>query len=174
MKEESNFVYKNVVEKVKHFDPAFHSITPEGFNARLNFLQQCTRQGPTIGSHAGGEIPKGKESNMTKMAANLAFGMAPYCVLRVGDFFYSKICINAISISYETGGGVQWDLNPEGAGVQPMMADVNITFNFIGGQNLDGPVAQLQNAITSNYYANSSVYTPQSDIVYNKDIEPKI
>jgi hypothetical protein len=163
IKEDNNFVYKNIVDKIGYFEPAFHSLTPEGFNARLNFLQQCTRQGPTIGSHAGGELPDGSGNKMTEMAANLAFGMAPYCILRVGDFFYSKICINAISISYETGGGVQWDLNPEGIGVQPMMADVNITFNFLGGQNLDGPVAQLQNAITSNYYANSSVYTQKHE-----------
>ena len=167
IKEDNNFVYKNIVDKIGYFEPAFHSLTPEGFNSRLNFLQQCTRQGPTIGSHAGGELPDGSGNKMTEMAANLAFGMAPYCILRVGDFFYSKICINAISISYETGGGVQWDLNPEGIGVQPMMADVNITFNFIGGQNLDGPVAQLQNAITSNYYANSSVYTQKNGLAHD-------
>ena len=169
-----NFVYKNIVDKVRHFEPAFHSLTPEGFNARLNFLHQCTRQGPTIGSHAGEETPDGQKTNMTKMAGNLAFGMAPYCVLRVGDFFYSKICIDAISISYETGGGVQWDLNPEGSGVQPMMADISLNFHFIGGQNLDGPVAQLQNAISHNYYANSSVYTPPKSAVYEKFINGEI
>lgn len=39
-----------ISEKVKYFDPAFHSISPEGFNARLTFLHQCTRQG-TDGRH---------------------------------------------------------------------------------------------------------------------------
>ena len=34
-------------EKLRYFDPAFHSITPEGFQSRLTFLHQCTRQGPT-------------------------------------------------------------------------------------------------------------------------------
>lgn len=170
IKETDNMVYQNIVNKIKHFEPAFHSITPEGFNARLNFLHQCTRQGPTIGSHAGGKTPEGQQTNMTKMAANLAFGMAPYCILRVGDFFYSKICIQSLSISYDTGNGVQWDLNPEGAGVQPMMANIDISFQFVGGQNLDGPVAQLQNAITSNYYANSSVYTPKFDLTHNDEI----
>lgn len=150
-------VHKNIVDKVKFFEPAFHSITPEGFNSRLNFLQQCTRQGPTIGSHSGGD--NNNDSALNKMAGNLAFGMAPYCVLRIGDFFYSKIVITSISIDYDTGGGIQWDLNTEGAGVQPMMANVNINFNFIGGQNVDGPVAQLQNAISFNYYANSELYT---------------
>lgn len=170
IKETDNMVYQNIVNKIKHFEPAFHSITPEGFNARLNFLHQCTRQGPTIGSHAGGKTPEGQQTNMTKMAANLAFGMAPYCILRVGDFFYSKICIQSLSISYDTGNGVQWDLNPEGAGVQPMMANIDLSFQFVGGQNLDGPVAQLQNAITSNYYANSSVYTPKFDLTHNDEI----
>ena len=26
----------------------FHSMTPEGFNSRLTFLHQCTRQGSTL------------------------------------------------------------------------------------------------------------------------------
>lgn len=156
----NSMVYKNIVEKIKFFDPAFHSITPEGFNARLNFLHQCTRQGPTRGTHSGGENSNG--SNLNGMAGNLSFGRAPYCILRIGDFFFSKICIDSLSIDYDNGGGVQWDLNPEGAGVQPMVANVNISFTFIGGQDIEGPVAQLQNAISFNYYANSSIYTPNT------------
>lgn len=156
----NSMVYKNIVEKIKFFDPAFHSITPEGFNARLNFLHQCTRQGPTRGTHSGGENSNG--SNLNGMAGNLSFGRAPYCILRIGDFFFSKICIDSLSIDYDNGGGVQWDLNPEGVGVQPMMANVNISFTFIGGQDIEGPVAQLQNAISFNYYANSSIYTPNT------------
>ena len=155
---ENPMVHKNIVDKIRFFEPAFHSITPEGFNARLNFLQQCTRQGPTVGSHAG-RYSNNEDDNIRKAAGNLAFGMAPYCILRIGDFYYSKICITSISIDYDTGGGVQWDLNPEGVGVQPMMANISVNFNFIGGQNIDGPVAELQNAITANYYANSSLYT---------------
>ena len=155
-----NLVYKKIVDKVKFFDPAFHSMTPEGFNARLNFLHQCTRQGPTIGTHAGNKNPD--KSKYSEMAGNLAFGRAPYCILRVGDFFYSKIIIDSISINYDNNGGVQWDLNPEGVGVQPMMATVNISFKFVGGQDIDGPVQQLQNAISYNYYANSSIYTPST------------
>jgi len=156
----NNLVYKSIVDKVKFFDPAFHSMTPEGFNARLNFLHQCTRQGPTIGSHSGDKNPD--KSKMSEMAGNLAFGRAPYCILRIGDFYYSKIIIDSISINYDVGSGIQWDLNPEGVGVQPMMATVNISFKFVGGQDIDGPVAQLQNAISYNYYANSSIYTPST------------
>ena len=151
----NEMIHKDIVDKIRFFDPAFHSITPEGFNARLTFLHQCTRQGPT------NEISNGKvdssSSAYTKFAGNLSFGRAPYCILRIGDFYHTKICIDSLSIDYDNG-GIQWDLNPEGAGVQPMFANVNINFKFIGGQDLDNPVERLQNAISSNYYANASVY----------------
>jgi hypothetical protein len=154
----SEMMQKNIVDKVKYFNPTFHSITPEGFNARLTFLQQCTRQGPTpTVSNADTN-----SEDYVKYAGNLAFGRAPYCVLRIGDFFNTKICIDAISIDYSNGDGIQWDLNPEGAGVQPMFADVNINFKFIGGQDIGGTVAALQNAISSNYYANTSIYDDSS------------
>jgi hypothetical protein len=54
-------------------------------------------------------------------------------------------------------------LNPEGAGVQPMYADVNINFRFIGGSDLSGPIEKLQNAVSFNYYSNTSVYDRRSD-----------
>lgn len=152
--------YKKIIDKVKYFNPAYHSITPEGFNARLTFLHQCTRQGPTNAISGGGVNTT--SSDYQKFAGNLAFGRAPYCVLRIGDFFNTKICIDSISISYDNG-GVQWDLNPEGAGVQPMFANVSISFKFIGGQDISGPIARLQNAVTSNYYANASVYSMHAD-----------
>ena len=50
------------------------------------------------------------------------------------------------------------NLNTEGAGIQPMFANVNINFKFLGGQDIGGVVERLQNAISSNYYANASVY----------------
>lgn len=156
LKEEDTFLHNKIVDKVKFFDPAFHSITPEGFNSRLTFLNQCTRQGPTIKNGASG-----------MGAGNLAFGRAPYCVLRIGDFYNTKICIDSITISYDNGGGVQWDLNPEGAGVQPMYADVNINFRFIGGSDLSGPIEKLQNAVSFNYYSNTSVYDRRSDLRRN-------
>ena len=46
---------------------------------------------------------------------------------------------------------------------------VEARLNFIGGQDIDGPVNSLQNAITYNYYANSSIYTDLSD-AYNSKI----
>jgi hypothetical protein len=151
---------ETITKKISYFNPAFHSVTPEGFNARLTFLQQCTRQGPTEEVSSGNV---GAESNnYLKFAGNLSFGRAPYCILRIGDFFNTKICIDSISITYDNN-GVQWDLNPEGAGVQPMFANVSISFKFIGGQDISGPVARLQNAVTANYYANASVYSRHAD-----------
>ena len=70
-----------------------------------------------------------------------------------------------MSIDYDNNGGIQWDLNPEGAGVQPMYANININFNFIGGQDIAGPIERLQNAVTANYYANASFYDNRADRV---------
>ena len=162
---EDKLTYKNLIDKIQYFSPAFHSITPEGFNARLTFLQQCMRQGPTqtIGNQEG-SVPAG----------NLAFGRAPYCILRIGDFFNTKIVITSISIDYDTGSGVLYDLNPEGIGVQPMMANVTMNFNFIGGQDIAGPVDRLQNAVSYNYYANTSVYDRHADYYTKYDGENKV
>jgi hypothetical protein len=104
-------------------------------------------------------------SKLIRQAANLAFGRPPYCVLRIGDFFHTKIVINSMQISYDnSAGGITWDLNQEGAGVQPMYAKISISFTFIGGQDIGGPVAELQNAVSENYYANSSVYNGDTQV----------
>jgi hypothetical protein len=49
-------------------------------------------------------------------------------------------------------------MNPEGIGVQPMIVEVSLGFNIIGGMGLKGPVDQLQNALSFNYYANTEIY----------------
>lgn len=181
IKDENYTVYQNIVDRISYFDPAFHSITPEGFNARLTFLHQCTRQGPTkslnggsnayrdakVASEAGTyTVEEAKNANIESSylgtAGNLAFGRAPYCVLRIGDFYNTKICIDSLQIDYDNN-GIQWDLNPEGVGIQPMMANINIGFHFVGGQDLSGPIARLQNAVTSNFYSNASVYNRYAD-----------
>ena len=136
----------------------------EGFTERLTFLHQCTRQGNTI------TTSDGVNGNT---ASNLAFGRPPFCVLRIGDFYYQTIVIDSITIDYGVSGGLQWDLNPEGTGVQPMLAQINIGFKFIGGGDLGGPIRRLQNAMTFNYYANSRLHDNRADrIEYNgsKDI----
>lgn len=152
------FMHHLITDKIRYFDPAFHSISPEGFNARLTFLHQCTRQGSTVG---------GADNQMGNTAYNLAFGRPPVCVLRLGDFYYTKIIINSISIQYET---PQWDLNPEGIGVMPMFAKVSLNFVFLGGSDLAGPISRLQNAVSFNYYANTSVYDNRAEMAqYDPD-----
>lgn len=148
------FLHHKIREKIKYFDPAFHSVSPEGFNARLTFLQQCCRQGPTNGA---------SDSGAENTATNLAFGRPPVCILRIGDFFYTKIIIEGVTIDYSSN-GLQWDLNPEGIGVMPMMADVTIRFNFIGGSSLAGPISRLQNALSFNMYANTEVYDDRAEL----------
>lgn len=153
LKEKSPSIFEQLKDKIKYFDPAFHSMTPEGFNGRLNFLHQCTRQGNTIGA---------SDTNNAKTATNLAFGRPPICVLRLGDFYYTEIVITNMTITYDP---LQWDLNSEGIGVQPLIANINLTFNFIGGSDLAGPIKRLQNAMSFNYYANVEVYDNRADRV---------
>lgn len=147
MVEDKPFVFDSIREKIRYFHPAFHSTTPEGLNSRLTFLLQCTRQGPTLEKQG---------------ANNLAFGRPPVCILRIGDFYHTKIVMDNVNISYEP---LVWDLNPEGIGVQPMIANVDISFNFLGGSSLMGPINKLQNALSFNYFANTHVYDPRADYI---------
>ena len=151
LKQTDPVVYGNLMDKLQYFDPAFHSMTPEGFNGRLTFLQQCMRQGNTVSASDG---------KFSKSANNLAFGRAPYCVLRLGDFYNQMIVIDNLSISYDP---LVWDLNIEGVGVQPLIANVQISFKFVGGGDLTGPVRRLQNAMSFNYYANARLYDNRAD-----------
>ena len=155
--DEHPFVLQQLREKIKYFNPAFHSMTPEGFNSRLTFLHQCTRQGSTLT----------RSDNLAGTTANnLAFGRPPFCILRLGDFYHQMIIIESINFDYAVSGDLQWDLNVEGNGVQPMLCDVSINFKFIGGGDIEGPVRRLQNAMTFNYYANTSFYDNRADRHY--------
>jgi hypothetical protein len=61
-------------------------------------------------------------------------------------------------------------MNPEGIGMMPMFAKVSINFTFLGGSDLAGPIARLQNAVSFNYYANTSVYDNRAEMVeYEND-----
>lgn len=151
-------VFNKLMDKIKYFDPAFHSMTPEGFNARLTFLNQCTRQGNTISmSDING-----------KTANNLAFGRPPFCVLRLGDFYNQMIVIESVNIDYSVSDGIQWDMNTEGIGMQPLLARVTLSFKFIGGSDIAGPIRRLQNAMTFNYYANARFYDNRADRIKYK------
>lgn len=149
-----NIIMNKFSEKIKYFHPAFHSSTPEGFNSRLTFLHQCTRQGPTS------ELSS--TNNTKNSATNMAFGRPPICILRLGDFYNTKITINSLTIAYDP---LVWDLNEEGVGVQPMLAKITLGFNFIGGSDLTGDIARLQNAVTFNYFANTGVYDDRNDSI---------
>jgi len=169
MKESNPFVYDSLREKLKYFHPAFHSMTPEGLNERLTFLLQCTRPGDTIPT---------KQSDGTmldKDARNTAFGAPPICILRVGDFYHSKVVIDSCNFTYDDG---KFDLNPEGIGVQPMIVNVSMGFKFIGGQGLKGPIDELQNALSFNFFGNTEMYDERATdslavSAYNKEFIEK-
>lgn len=174
LKDNDPVAFNKISQRIKNFDPAFHSMSPEGFHSRLTFLHQCTRQGPTIGA---------TDNLGFKSANNMAFGRPPVCILRIGDFFYGKVIIKSVDFKYDSNNGMQWDLNPEGIGVMPMMCKVTMQVYIIGGQDLSGPVARLQNATSFNYYANTGVYDNRAEIaeydengnmIQFKPFEPRI
>ena len=149
IKKEVPMLYDSIQEKIKYFNPAFHSMTPEGLNSRLTFLNQCVRPGetiPVIGDQ--GQIVQND-------ALNTSFGAPPILVLRIGDFYNCKIIPKAVSFSYDP---LVFDMNPEGIGIQPMIANVSMNFDIIGGMGLEKPVEQLQNALSFNYYGNTEIY----------------
>ena len=155
IKEESPMAYDSLKEKLKFFQPAFHSITPEGLNSRLTFLQQCMRPGDTIPTV---KTTNGKTTLDYDNATNTSFGAPPVLILRVGDFYNTKIIPKSLGLTYE-----ELDLNPEGIGVQPMIANVTLNFDFVGGSGLKESVDKLQNALTFNYYANTEIYDDRAD-----------
>jgi hypothetical protein len=155
--EQNPLIYDGIKSRFKNFNPAFHSITPEGLNSRLTFLNQCMRPGDTIPTAV--ETGQGITLQYNDVI-NSAFGSPPICVLRVGDFFHSKVIIESLDISFEDN---QLDLNPEGIGVQPMFADVTLSIKFIGGSGLKEPVNSLQNALSFNYYANTEMYDERAE-----------
>ena len=152
MKEDSPVVYDSLKEKLKYFHPAFHSITPEGLNARLTFLNQCAKPGSTI------PVINDQGEEKVNDAENTAFGAPPVCILRIGDFYNTKILINSMQFQFEN-----LDINPEGIGIQPMIASVSLSFDFIGGSGLKEPINRLQNALSFNYYANTEMYDERAE-----------
>jgi hypothetical protein len=156
IKQDTPMVYDSLREKLKFFHPAFHSITPEGLNSRLTFLQQCMRPGDTIPTVKVDN--QGGTTLQYNNAVNTSFGAPPVLILRVGDFFHSKIIPESLNLTYE-----DLDLNPEGIGVQPMIANVTLSFQFVGGQGLKESVDKLQNALSFNYYANTEIYDDRAD-----------
>lgn len=126
--------------KWRKFAPAFHSQTPEDFHRRLTFLSQLMYTGKAF-------------SEAT--ARNSVFGRAPFAVMRIGDFYHTKLVIKNIGFDFAD---TLFDLNPEGMGVQPMTCTVTMDGSIIGGQSLKGPIERIQNAVSFNYFANSTYY----------------
>ena len=155
IKEDTPMVFDNLKDKLKFFHPSFHSTTPEGLNSRLTFLNQCMRPGDTIPTI---KSVNGKQVLDYSNAVNTAFGTPPVLVLRVGDFYNTKIIPESLQLQYEN-----LDLNPEGIGVQPMIANVTLGFKFVGGSGIKDAVDKIQNALTFNYYANTEVYDDRAD-----------
>ena len=149
LKESDPLVFDNLVDKLKYFQPGFHSTTPEGLNKRLTFLQQCLRPGETI------KVFDEQSNEITDISSNTSFGRPPVCILRIGDFFHTKMVVDSINFSYDDS---TWDMNPEGIGMQPMIASVNMGVKFIGGHGIGNVINELQNALSFNYYANTEVY----------------
>ena len=112
-----------------YYYPVFHSQTPEDFHKRLTFLQQCTRQGAATHYYTD-------KADLT--ARNSVFGRQPICILRYGDFMYTKVIIESINFDYTD---APWDMNPEGFGMQPMLAKITLTMKIIGGQSLKGDLS---------------------------------
>jgi hypothetical protein len=153
IKENVPFLYDSFKERIKYFNPAFHSMTPEGLNSRLTFLNQCLRPGETIPVIGTDGKPRIND------AVNTSFGAPPVLVLRIGDFYNCRIIPDSVSFTYDS---TLLDLNPEGIGVQPMLVNVSMNFKMIGGHGIANPVEQLQNALSFNYYANTEIYDERS------------
>lgn len=158
--------YQTISERIKYFHPAYHSMTPEGYNSRLTFLHQCTRQADSIGGDG------------IDYVRNLSFGRPPVCILRIGDYYHTRIIINSLSINHaaDVAGDMVWDLNPEGIGVQPMAVHITLGITILGGSSMTAPINRLQNALSFNYYANTEMYDARAESVVFKNglgVDPK-
>jgi hypothetical protein len=154
LKDSDPMILETLKDKLKFFNPAFHSMTPEGLNSRLTFLNQCVRPGQTIPVIGNDGRPKYDD------ALNTTFGAPPVLVIRVGDFYHTKAIPGTLSITYEA---PFFDINPEGIGIQPMVVKVSLDLKFIGGHGLARPIESLQNALSFNFYANTEMYDERAE-----------
>lgn len=76
-----------------------------------------------------------------------------------------------MEIQYDVDNGVLWDTNPEGIGVQPMMCKVSMNIVFLGSQSLSSPINRLNNALSFNFYSNTSAYDARAnDVVFSSKV----
>jgi hypothetical protein len=137
--------------KMDYYKPTFHSQTPYDFNERIQFLLQTTRPRESFGGVMDG-------------GTNSLFGKMPVCVLRIGDFIHSKVVVNNVNIDYTD---TTWDMNPEGMGMQPMVAKVTMDVSVIGGMGMEWPVNKVLTANDFNFVANGNFYDKAG--YYSKD-----
>jgi hypothetical protein len=138
-------------DKMQYYKPVYNSQTPYDIQQRYTFLHQCTRPRRTLETAAGG-------------GANSLYGKMPVCVLRLGDFWHSKMIIRNLTFDMSE---TTWDLNPEGMGVQPMLINVTLDVTLIGGQALEFNVNKLLTANDQNFSANSTYYDEEG--FYNQN-----
>jgi hypothetical protein len=131
--------------------PAFHSYTPEDYSRRLTFMRQLARPGNSIVSTI--------DNNGIPLVKNSVFGRPPISILRIGDFIHTKCIIENINYTYET----PWDMNPEGMGMQPMIARIDMSIKLVGGQSMETHIDVIQNAESFNHYANSTFFGNADD-----------
>lgn len=141
--EDNGVIFPSGWNKIDYYKPVFHSQTPYDFYKRYTFLHQLSRPGHTINVEA-------------QVGANSLFGRMPMCVLRIGDFFHTKVAINSIQFDMTE---TTWDMNPEGMGMQPMYCKITMDIDIIGGMSLKGPINRLQTAVDNNFLANSTFGT---------------
>ena len=122
-----------------YLSPVFHSQTPKDLNDRHEFLIQCTRPGNT-------------KSEKDEVGANSLYGRAPVCILRLGDFIYSKVLIRSVQLNWQE---TKWDMNPEGQGFRPLLCKVDLDLSLLGGNSLQGPINTLLTATDFGYTAAS-------------------
>jgi hypothetical protein len=150
-------------DKIDYYKPAFHSQTPHDFNERIQFLKQTTR-------------PRQSIQSASDSGANSLFGKMPVCVLRIGDYINSKVIVKNVNIDYAE---TTWDMNPEGMGMQPMIAKVSMDLSVIGAMALEWPVNKILTANDFNFVANSDFYDqdgyyPKERYDYQNSVKPSI
>lgn len=145
--------FSTISEKISYFNKTYHSYTPQNFNQRLTFLQQCLRSGSNIVYNDGDK-------------QNLWFGTQSFVYLSIGDWFRTKAIITDLDIDYNayTDGTANFDLNPDSVvGIQPMFAKISLKFKIIGGQSMEGAIKKTQTALSFNYYSNTHTYDIRAD-----------
>jgi hypothetical protein len=150
-------------DKMEYYKPTFHSQTPFNFNERIQFLKQTTR-------------PRQSIQSASDIGSNSLFGKMPICVLRIGDYINTKVVVKNVNIDYAE---TTWDMNPEGMGMQPMIAKVSMDLSVIGAMALEWPVNKILTANDFNFVANGDFYDqdgyyPKERYDYKNAVKPSV